>query len=49
VPVLLLFFWGMAIMAFFMSIAIHFLRIEKMLRNTFIKTELKVKYFLENG
>jgi len=44
-----MFFWGMAIMAFFISIAIHFLRIEKTLRNIFIKTELKVKHFLENG
>jgi len=46
---LFLFFWGMAIMVFFISIAIHFLRIEKLLRDTFIKTELKVKHFLENG
>jgi len=46
-PVLLLFFLGLAVVFFFTAIAIHFIKIEKTLRNTYILTERKVKAFLE--
>jgi len=44
-----MFCMGFVIIVFFISIAIHYLRIEKSLRNTYIITERKVKKFLEDG
>ena len=46
-PVIMLFFLGLGIVFFFTTITIHYLRIEKTLRNTYILTERKVKLFLE--
>jgi hypothetical protein len=48
-PVLLLFFLGVGIIIFFVSIAIHYIKIEKSLRDLYVFTELRVKKFLENG
>jgi Na+-transporting methylmalonyl-CoA/oxaloacetate decarboxylase gamma subunit len=48
-PPLLLFFLGMGIIVFFIAISIHYIRIEKKLRDTYISTEIKVKKFLEKG
>jgi hypothetical protein len=48
-PIFLLFFLGMGIMIFFITISIHYIKIEKILRDAYITTELKVKKFLETG
>lgn len=48
-PQLLLFFLGMVVVFFFVSVTIHYIKIEKILRNTYIYTEVKVKKFLEGG
>jgi len=39
----------MVVVFFFVNIAIHYIKVEKILRNTYIYTEVKVKKFLEGG
>jgi len=48
-PVMLMLLLGLGIIIFFISVAVHYIKVEKMSRNTYIKTEMEVKHFLENG